>query len=126
MSNLFYHRELDGDMEMLHNMINDVSKLLENGKYRDAADAMCSFGQEVALIIVLIKDLEIESYKKPSKTCINCAYARMDGYEFAIHCQHKKSKHYDEEFDNPVSEDDSCEHFKVSNVDIRFRDEIGG
>ena len=60
------------------------------------------------------------------KTCVNCAYARMDGYEFAIHCQHKKSDFYDEDFDNPVSEDDTCEYFKNSNVDIRFRDEEGG
>lgn len=60
------------------------------------------------------------------KTCANCAYARMDGYEFLLHCQHKKSEHYDEHFNNPVSEDDTCEHFKESNVDIRFRDEEGG
>lgn len=60
------------------------------------------------------------------KTCANCTYARMDGYEFAIHCQHKKSDFYDEDFDNPVSEDDTCEYFKESNVDIRFRDEKGG
>lgn len=64
--------------------------------------------------------------EEPLNVCINCAYARMDGYEFAIHCQHKKSDFYDEDFDNPVSEDDTCEYFKASNVDIRFRDEKGG
>ena len=60
--------------------------------------------------------------EEPLNVCANCAYAHMDGYEFAIHCQHKKSAFYDD----TVTEDDSCEHFKVSNVDIRFRDEIGG
>ena len=64
--------------------------------------------------------------EEPLNVCANCAYARMDGYEFSLHCQHKKSEHYDEYFNNPVSEDDTCEHFKETNVDIRFRDEKGG